>query len=224
MNQLNQFQKTMSSLEIAELTGKEHKHVRRDIENMLTKLPLNQSSFGRTYIDSRNRAQEVYELPKRESLILVSGYSVELRAKIIDRWDELENAENKTKSLEELSLEVITGLSAKIQEQKLALEQAQPKIEFHDVVTNSEKCFSMTETVKLLNLTIGRNKFYVLLKAEKILKDDREPYQQYIDQGYFRVVLKQVGHGGVEKVTLVTGKGLAWLQKKYTHVRLREVI
>lgn len=119
--------------------------------------------------------------------------------------------------------EYIQWMQSKIVELEKQKEENLTKIEFHDAVTSSEKCFTMSEAVKLLNLTLGRNKFYVLLKADKILKDDREPYQQYIDQNYFRMILKQVGHGGAEKVTIVTGKGLAWLQKKYDHIRLKEV-
>lgn len=82
---------TMSSLEIAELTGKEHRNVMRDIRKMLESLENgNALSFERVYTDSKGETRPCYHLPKRECLILVSGYDVPLRAKIIDRWMELE--------------------------------------------------------------------------------------------------------------------------------------
>lgn len=81
---------TVSSLEIAELTGKAHKNVVRDIRVMLTGLKSEPSGFEATYRDASGRMVACFNLPKRESLILASGYSVELRAKIIDRWAELE--------------------------------------------------------------------------------------------------------------------------------------
>ena len=81
---------TMSSLEIAELTGKQHRHVKRDIEKMLSDLQLDIPKFGQVSTNEQNQQVSSYQLPKRECLILVSGYSTKLRAKIIDRWLELE--------------------------------------------------------------------------------------------------------------------------------------
>lgn len=81
---------TMSSLEIAELTGKQHKNVLADIRKMLDDLEINSAVFSAQYKDSTGRSLVMFNLPKRESLILVSGYSAVLRARIIDRWQELE--------------------------------------------------------------------------------------------------------------------------------------
>ena len=77
----------MSSREIAELTGKQHAHVMRDICKMLIDLEEEDgdaSRFGGIYRDAYEREKPEYHLPKRQSLILVSGYDVHLRARIID--------------------------------------------------------------------------------------------------------------------------------------------
>ncbi|HDX5565823.1 TPA: Rha family transcriptional regulator [Escherichia coli] len=81
---------TMSSREIAELTGKRHDHVLRDIDSIAPN--LGESSKSVTYRGYNNQIQREWLLTKRDSLLVVSGYSVELRARIIDRWQELENA------------------------------------------------------------------------------------------------------------------------------------
>lgn len=81
---------TMSSREIAELTGKQHKDVLYDIRKMLESLGLSTADFSAVYKAENGQSYEQFVLPKRETLILVSGYSVEMRAKIIDRWQELE--------------------------------------------------------------------------------------------------------------------------------------
>jgi len=81
---------TLTSLEIAELTGKRHPDVQRDIKVQLEELG-DVSKFAHIYKDTRNRDQTMYILPKRECLILISGYSVKLRASIIDRLQFLEN-------------------------------------------------------------------------------------------------------------------------------------
>jgi len=89
---------TMSSREIAELTGKQHRNVKRDIETMMTTLEVDMLRFEHIYRDGQNRKQTEYRLPKRETLILVSGYNIQLRAKIVDRWAELEALDEKGRS------------------------------------------------------------------------------------------------------------------------------
>jgi phage regulator Rha-like protein len=88
-----QTQKTMSSREIAELTGKKHRNVLADIRAMLRGLGLEPADFSADLFDAYGRPQPGFMLPKRETLILVSGYSVAMRARIIDRWQELEAAQ-----------------------------------------------------------------------------------------------------------------------------------
>lgn len=83
--------KTMSSLEIAKLTNKRHDNILRDIQSQLGKLPGGILRFEDTYQNQQNKQlYKKYELPYRETMILVSGYSVELRSAIIDRWIKLE--------------------------------------------------------------------------------------------------------------------------------------
>ncbi|MBE0470405.1 MAG: Rha family transcriptional regulator [Methyloprofundus sp.] len=82
---------TMSSREIAELTGKRHDHVIRDVEKMLSELNLDAPKFGDTYLDSQNRHQRQYVLPKDETICLIAGYNIKARMAIIKRWQELES-------------------------------------------------------------------------------------------------------------------------------------
>lgn len=102
---------SMTSVEIAELTGKEHKHVLRDIRNMVEELngskteqrdsgsstlssELNGSKFGRVgeevYKDAKGESRTMYRLDRKHTFILVAGYSVHLRAKCYDHIQTLE--------------------------------------------------------------------------------------------------------------------------------------
>lgn len=81
---------TMSSRDIAELTGKQHQHVKRDVEKMLVELKEDASSFGRIYLDSVNRQQTEYLLDREHTDCLLTGYSAAMRMAVIKRWRELE--------------------------------------------------------------------------------------------------------------------------------------
>ena len=85
----------MSSREIAEYTGKEHRSVLRDIRTMLEQLGKDVNSFVQMSQDSYGRAQPVFNLPKDLTLTLVSGYSVPMRHAIVTRLQELEAQRQK---------------------------------------------------------------------------------------------------------------------------------
>src|SRR3954470_7702982 len=90
----------MSTVEIAALTGKRHFHVLRDARLMLAELAgdnpdpnLDAGRFDGKYADEQGQERPCLMLPWRETMILVTGYSVPMRARVIDRWAELEAAE-----------------------------------------------------------------------------------------------------------------------------------
>ena len=90
--QFGESQQTMSSLEIAKLTGKDHAHVMRDIRNMESAWEkISQSKFGlASYKDAQGKDRPCYQLTKTECLYVATKYNDEARAKLVIRWEELE--------------------------------------------------------------------------------------------------------------------------------------
>ena len=64
--------RTMTSREIAELTGKQHKDVLYDIRKMLDDLGLTSADFSADLPDAYGRWQPAFQLPKRETMIMHS--------------------------------------------------------------------------------------------------------------------------------------------------------
>ena len=90
MTELLTIKETMSSLEIASITGKQHAHIMRDIRSLLEQ-GVAESNFGLgSYTDANGQNRPCFNLTKKGCLILASGYDAKLREKIIDRWEELE--------------------------------------------------------------------------------------------------------------------------------------
>lgn len=81
---------TMSSREIANITGKRHDNVKRDILAMLKELKADALNFEDIYLDGRNREQVQYQLDREHTDCLLTGYSAPMRMKVIRRWRELE--------------------------------------------------------------------------------------------------------------------------------------
>jgi Rha family phage regulatory protein len=87
---------TMSSVEIAELTGKRHGNVIRDIEAITSQLEKDSSTLSSgfkssTYAAGNGKQEKCYELTQDASVMLMTGYSVPMRAKLVLRWRELES-------------------------------------------------------------------------------------------------------------------------------------
>ena len=93
---INTIEQTMSSFEIAKLTGKQHKHVMRDIRDLNIgyenlHLPKIGQMFKITELPNGAKRNDPYfELTKMQTFDLLTGYNTELRSKVNRRWAELE--------------------------------------------------------------------------------------------------------------------------------------
>src|SRR5690554_2389851 len=79
---------TMSSREIAELTGKRHDHVKRDIRNMCKQLEIDSAQFCAQYRDGSGRTFPCFNLNFHLASTLIAGYSSKARMAIISRLEE----------------------------------------------------------------------------------------------------------------------------------------
>lgn len=207
----------ISSVEIANMTGKRHSDVLRDIRNQLKELKIGESNFASTYKDAQSKDRKCFLLDKKQSLVLGSGYNVKLRSKIIDRWMELEE-QNQPKipqnKLEWMQLAI--DQEKQLIEQQATLTEQAPKVEFYDDVTGSTDTVDMGKVAKVLNMGIGRNKLFEFLRDHKILQSKNEPYQKYVDIGYFRIVEskynKPDGSAHISLKTVVYQKGMGFIR------------
>lgn len=91
------------------------------------------------------------------------------------------------------------------------LVEQQPKVEFAETVQGAAESVSVGEYAKLINF--GRNRLFKWLRASKILDKNNVPYQTFVNRGYFKLTEKPT-LVGLKNVTLITGKGQLWLNKK----------
>lgn len=101
------------------------------------------------------------------------------------------------------------------------IEQQKPLVDFANQVSDTTDLIDMKTMAKLLkdrNINIGRNRLFEFLRIKKILIKDNQPYQQYVDAGYFKVIEHTytdfLGQTKTRRQTLVTGKGQLYITKK----------
>lgn len=188
----------MSSREIAELTGKEHKNVLRDIRNMesswekVTGLKFELSE----YIDSTGRKLPEYQLNKDETLYVATKYNDETRAKLIMRWKQLEveNMElksklnSKTYTIPEDYAEALLRIVDHVRTEKeltSKIKEDAPKVEYYTKVMASTDTVTATTIAKDYGMTAA--KFNALLHNLGVqFKQDGQwvLYQKYQNKGY----------------------------------------
>jgi phage antirepressor YoqD-like protein len=146
--------RTMSSREIAALTGKIHKNVKRDIAAMLKDLQVDALSFEHIYLDGSNREQTEYLLDREHTDCLLTGYSAPLRMKVIRRWQELEQATATPvipQSLPE-ALRLAADLAEQNNQLRLVVTEQAPKVEALARIADARGSMCLTDAAKHLGV------------------------------------------------------------------------
>ena len=210
---------TMSSREIAELTGKQHKHVLDDIRKMLEELEIRSADFSANLLDAYGRQQPGFLLPRREVEILLTGYSIQLRAKCLDRLRDLESGEQfKIPQTLPEALRLAADLSDQVQQQQQQLAIAAPKVEALDRIATADGAICITSAAKHLQMR-PKDLFAFLQESGWIYRRTGGSgwlgYQTKTQQGLLEhkvtVVTRSDGSEKVTEQVLVTGKGMAKL-------------
>lgn len=224
--------KGMTSLEIAEVTGKRHDAILRDIRNLLKQGVAAHNFVETYYTDKSNRKSPCFNLTPKGCLILASGYDAVLREKIINRLEYLEN-EKKAIQTPQTYIEALEALVAsekekehlriesekqqkQIEQKDKAIIKLQPKADFAEAAFKAEGKVDIGQAAKILGLPFGRNTLFKKLKEKGIFFKRNEPKQKYVDAGYFELTQLPPIHRNnhpdliVMKV-ICTQKGLAYI-------------
>lgn len=220
---------TMSSREIAELTGKRHAHVLRDIERMFSENEINEPKFGSVYEDAKGEERKCYNLPRDLTYTLIAGYRSDLRLKIVRRWMELEAVTiAPPETPEQLALRALTGLQTVVEKQKAQLALVQPKADALDRIAGLEGTFNGTEAAK--ELQIGPQMLFRWMDTnewtyKRAGSANRLAYQKRINAGDLThkttIVVRPDGTEKAADQVRITAQGLAKLARLVPGAHLR---
>lgn len=119
----------------------------------------------------------------------------------------------------------IIELLTKQNEQKdeIIAEQG-AELETWHIVSNTDDWQEMASIAKVLNYHgYGRNKIFEYLRNESVLRYNNEPYQQFVDRGYFKIIEQKVdlpyGDTKINRKTVVSQKGLDFIRRKLDESR-----
>jgi len=164
---------------------------------------------------SFNREIQTYKLNKLQAIAVGAKLNNSLLMKVIKKVEELEK--QSTPQLPTTYIEALKALTV-AEEEKLKLS--------HTILEKDKVILAVADlNIKAGNVTIGdfsknlaienlgRNNLFSWLKARNYIMMNTEPYQQYVERGYF--VRKPNGkhNGEVRYTTMLTPRGTVWLTK-----------
>ena len=219
-----------TSLQIAEVFEKEHKHILAKIDE------LPQDDFRRTNFRLTERKAKFGAVERSERYFLVSkdGFTLlamsfngerfyKFKVAYINAFNAMADAlKNKFKA--PTNYREALEFALRQQEQIEALEAQRladmPKLIFAEAVEASATSALIGDFVKTLcdgEVKVGRNRVYKWLRDEKYLMTDNLPYQKWVEAGYFEVIPQIIvtPKGNKEKFTTrITAKGQVALSAK----------
>lgn len=232
LDKLNQEIK-MTSLQLAEVTGKQHKHVIRDIRTEIDQLSGYgaESIFGLSeYKDSTGRSLPMYTMGKKGAMQLALKYDAVTRYRVINYIEELENKKPALPNYAE-ALRQLADTIERNEEYKKELQETRPKALFADSVSASESTILVRDMAKILKqngIEIGEKRFFEWLRENGYLikargHDRNMPTQKAMELGLFRVketaVTRSNGKVTISKTPKITGKGQTYFVKKFLKIK-----
>ena len=207
---------TMSSREIADLVESRHDSVKRTIERLQDKGLIQLTPM----VEVKNHLGQVvteYQLIKRDTYVVVAQLSPEFTARLVDRWQELENKQMPQipQTLSE-ALRLAADQAEQIERQNLLLEQQRPKVEFVQRYVEVGTTKSLRETAKILK--VPERAMIDCLVGDGLLfrqSGNLLPYQKYHIKGLFDVKTGTTEYGHNYTQTRVTSKGIEYIASRY---------
>ncbi|QTW20225.1 phage antirepressor KilAC domain-containing protein [Comamonas kerstersii] len=223
---------TMSSREIAGLTGKEHSNVMRDVRVLVAELQasnLNPVCLSTTYEGTNGQSYPQYELDKDTCLTLLLGYDAVARMKVVKRWQELEAQQPQAfaipKTLPE-ALRLAAEQAEALERQQAQLEAARPKVEFVErFVQSSSGSKGFREVCKLLNANEAEFRAFVMDRRIMYrLGGKLTAYQCHIDAGRFEVRAGVTESEHAYTTTKFTAKGVSWIAGEWAKYQVEQQV
>lgn len=207
---------TMSSREIADLVESRHDSVKRTIERLQNKGLIQLTPM----VEVKNHLGQVvteYQLIKRDTYVVVAQLSPEFTARLVDRWQELENQQMPQipQTLSE-ALRLAADQAEQIEKQNLLIEQQRPKVEFVQRYVEAGTTKSLRETAKILKMP-ERTMIDCLVGDGLLFRQSGNllPYQKYHAKGLFDVKTGTTEYGHNYTQTRVTSKGIEYIASRY---------